>query len=70
MLYTSRSSTLIFILILARLRLSSRRNGPDQGALLQNEATLMIINSFIITNIIFMTVIIIIIKSQENKPVV
>ena len=61
---------MILILILARLRLSSRRNGPDQGALLQNEATLMIINSFIITNIIFMTVIIIIIKSQENKPVV
>ena len=61
---------MILILILARLRLSSRRNGPDQGALLQNEATLMIIKTIIITNIIFMTVIIIIIKSQENKPVV
>ena len=31
---------MILILILARLRLSSRRNGPDQGALLQDEATL------------------------------
>ena len=54
---------MILILILARLRLSSRRNGPDQGALLQDEATL---NDIIITNIVIMTFYQSRNKSQKN----